>query len=144
MGYISDMSSEAGPRSLPAVVVKAGFTERGAHARMAEGQSAFVLAERRGADDRAPRPLKDGVKKCMLSKCILHKDFKHVLCLSHPGELGASCPMPGWVSGGLGGAEAVHLDGCRVRVPSKLFHSSAVGRSLERPATAEFCTNNGG
>lgn len=48
MDYISDMSSEARPRSLPAVVVKAGLAEGYTHASLARGADCLWTGREKG------------------------------------------------------------------------------------------------
>lgn len=84
MDDISNMSSEARPRSLPAVVVKAGLTRgRCACKTGLKGRPPLDLQGERVTvtDMGEPHPPIGCMKKCMLFKCILVKGFMYVLCL---------------------------------------------------------------
>ena len=86
MGYISDMSSEARARSLPAVVVRTGPPGEDARASLSG-------AWRESCDDCRPgsHAPEGWMKKCVLSKGILLKGSVCVLCLSYLAEVRAPC-----------------------------------------------------
>ena len=88
MGYISNMSSEARARSLPAVVVKTGPTgEMRVLAHPGPGPvGRAVMTAALGAT-----PPEGWMKKCVLSKGILLKGSICVLCLSYPAEVRVPC-----------------------------------------------------
>lgn len=102
MDYISDMSSEARPGSLPAVVVKAGLPEGDACASLSwradwlpwDWQREGVMTTDVGAT-----PPKGWMKKRVLFKCILLKGFTCALCLSYQAEVKVRCAVSG--DGGL-------------------------------------------
>lgn len=76
MDYISDMSSEARPRSLPAVVVKAGLAEGDTHASLACGADGLWTAGRRG-DDRGQTAVGEPQPPCgcMQNVCFFSAFF---------------------------------------------------------------------
>ena len=87
MGYISDMSSEARARSLPAVVVRTGppWGRCACEPVPGPGGRAVMTA------DLGATPPEGWMKKCVLSKGILLKGSMCVLCLSYPAEVRAPC-----------------------------------------------------